>query len=255
MAEHPSTSLDLNQPRTVAQILAAALRLYARFPLVLLVFAVAVVAPYELIVLAVTKTAPLAQQSTSVESTLILLLVAFALVEPLVSALYANALVAIDAHERALTAPAPGTATPGPSISRVALTGIRVLPVVAAAQIVAGIAIGIGFVLFIVPGVFLLLRFAVVAQVAAIERTDWPTALRRSGVLTRHNYLRILGLILCLNAISLLLTSIGIGIAGNGRSAVDVVVGIIVATLTHSFQALGYALLYFDLRARQAALV
>ena len=117
------------------------------------------------------------------ETTVILLLVAFALVGPLVSALYVNALVAIGEGR-------------GPSIADVARQGLRALPVVAAAQIVAGIGIGVGFVLFIVPGVILALRFAVVAQVAAIERTDWPGALRRSAVLTRGNYLRILALLL-----------------------------------------------------------
>lgn len=242
MVEHPSTSLDLSQPRTVAQILRTALSLYGRYSLLLLAYALAVVAPYELIVLVVTNTAPLQQQSLSVASTLILLLVAFALVGPLVSALYVNALVAISQPARQ-------------SIAKAALQGLKALPVVAAAQIVAGIAIGVGLILLVIPGVYLALRLAVVAQVAAIERTDWPSALRRSAVLTRSNYLRVLGLLVCVYAVNLTLTSAGVALAGHGKTAPDVAVGILAATLTQSFQALIAALLYFDLRVRQSTVV
>ncbi len=224
----------------MAQSLSGALSLDARDPVVLLLLSLAVVAPYELIVYALTKTSPLQEQSASVETTIILLLVAFALVGPLVSALYVNALVAIGEQQR-------------PSITTVVRQGLRALPVVAAAQIIAGIGIGIGFVLFIVPGVFLALRFAVVAQVAAIERTDWPGALRRSGALTRGSYLRIFGLLLCVYGVTVLITSGGSAVVGkHGASALDVAVGIVAATLTQSFQALVSALLYFDLRVRQS---
>ncbi len=242
MVEHPSNSLDLTQPRTVAQILSTAMSLYRRYAPLLLAYALAVVAPYELIVLAVTNTAPLQQQSSSLASTLILLLVAFALVGPLVSALYANALVAISQPTRQ-------------SITKVALQGLKALPVVAAAQIIAGLAIGAGLILLVIPGVYLILRLAVVAQVAAIERTDWPGALRRSALLTRSNYLRIMGLLICVYAVNVTLTSVGVAVAGHGKSAADVAVGIVAATLTQSFQALIAALLYFDLRVRRSTVV
>ncbi len=238
MAEHRSTSLDLKAPRPVAGILATAISLYSRYPIVLFVLALAVIGPYELVVLAITHTAPL-QRSSSVEATIIPLLVALALVGPLVSALYAKTLVAIGDGAR-------------PSIRTVALQGLRALPVVAAAQIVAGIGIGIGFILFVIPGVFLAIRFAVVAQVAAIEQTDWPGALARSGALTHRSYLRILLLLACVYAFNVTLTALGTAVAGGSASAPDVAVGILAATLTQSFTALTTALLYFDLRVRQA---
>jgi hypothetical protein len=232
-----STSLDLSRPRKIVEIITTALSMYGAYPLLFLGLALAVVAPYELIVLAVTKTAPLGQQTSSLETAVILLLVAFALVGPLVSSLYVHALVAIGRSER-------------PSIATVAVNGVKVLPVVAAAQIIAGIGIGIGFVLFIIPGVFLALRFAVVAQVAAIEGTDWPGALRRSAQLTSRNYLRILGLLVCVYVVNLTVTRLGILIAGSGKGAGPVAVGIVAATLTQSFAALTVAVLYFDLRVR-----
>jgi hypothetical protein len=222
----------------VPGILSTVASLYASFPLLFLVLSLAVVGPYELIVLAVTGTGPL-QQSSTVEAAVILLLVAFALVGPLVSALYVHALAALGERRR-------------PSITGVGLSALKVLPVVAAAQIVAGIAIGLGFVAFFFPGVYLALRFAVVAQVASLERTDWPGALRRSGELTRHNYMRILGLLACVYALNIALTQIGVLIIGNRASAGAVVLGVLIATLTQSFQALCTAVLYFDLRARSS---
>lgn len=221
----------------MTQILSTVMSIYAGYPWLFLTLALAVVAPYELIVLAITKTAPLQQQTSSVETAVILLLVAFALVGPLVSALYVNALVAIGREQQ-------------PSILGVIVQGLKVLPVVAAAQIIAGICIGVGLVLFILPGVILALRFAVVAQAAAIEEIDWPTALRRSGLLTRRNYWRIFGLLVCIYLVNVTLTRLGILVAGHSAGAPAVALGVVVATLTQSFAALTSAILYFDLRTR-----
>ena len=222
----------------MGEILTTVGSLYATHPLPFLTLSLLVVAPYELIVLAIASTAPL-QQSSSVTTAVVLLLVGFALVGPLVSALYVHALVAIGERRK-------------PTIRSVGPRALRVLPVVAAAQIIAGIAIGLGLLLFIIPGVFLVLRFAVVAQVASLEGTDWPTALRRSGALTRRNYLRVLVLLICVYGFNIALTQVGIQLVGNASTAVTVVLGIAVATITQSFQALCSAVLYFDLRSRSA---
>jgi hypothetical protein len=45
----------------------------------------------------------------------------------------------------------------------------------------------------VIPGVILMIRCAVVAQAAAVERVDWLGALRRSGQLVSGNYLHVLG--------------------------------------------------------------
>jgi hypothetical protein len=238
MPERSSKQIGLLQPRTVSELLRTGFSLYVRYPLLLLALALAVVTPYDLIVLAATKTAPLQEQKSNIQTTLIVLLVAFALVGPLVSALYVQVLTALGAGER-------------PSLRTVVGRSLNVLPVVAAAQIIAGLAVAAGFVVFIVPGVFLELRFAVVAQAAAAERTDWPGALKRSMMLTRFNYLRILGLLLIVGLLNVGLSSLAVEAAGKGTGAANVVLGIAVGTLTQSFAALISALLYFDLRARE----
>ncbi len=232
--------IDLGRPRSVFELVRTALSLYGRYPLLFGLLGLVVIAPYELIVLAVTGTAPLAQQSISTGTAFTLILLELALIGPLVSALEVHAVAAIGSGER-------------PALTRVAPRGARCLPIVAAAQIIAGIGIGLGLIAFVIPGVILALRWAVVAQTAAIERTDWLGALRRSGELARGNYLHILGLIVVSSLINYAVTGAGAAIAGSSAHAPQVALGIVVQTIGRSFTALSTALLYFDLLTRAGA--
>lgn len=230
--------IDLGRPRSVLELVAATLSLYGRYPLLFGLLGLAVVGPYELIVLAVTGAAPLGQQSVSTGTAFTLILLELALIGPFVSALDAHAVAAIGRGER-------------PGLLRVARLGARSLPVVAAAQIIAGLGIGIGLIAFIIPGVILALRWAVVAQAAAIERTDWLGALRRSGELARGNYLHILGLIVLISLVNYGIAGAGSAIAGPSAHAPQVALGIVAETITRSFTALATAVLYFDLLSRE----
>lgn len=243
---------DLGQPRTVAEVFATALGLYARYPLLFLGLAMVVVVPYELLVLVVAKASPLGQENASPGTSLTLALVYFALVGPLVSSLQVRAVLMLGEHEQ-------------PRFLVVIRRSLRVLPVVMAAEIIAGLGIAGGLLLFFIPGVILGLRWAVVAQVAAIEQTDWPGALRRSWALTAAagasrsrivalvvgQGLRILVLLLCVSLINLTLTRIGAAVIGTRTRPAEVVAGIAIAVVESSFQALTLAVLYFDLRARE----
>jgi len=222
----------------VAQILGAALSLYRRYPVLFLVLAFVVTAPYELIVLAALGTAPIGGHSNNASTALILVLVDVALVGPLISALYAHAVVLIARNER-------------PRLTKVVSSVWSVLAVVVAAQIVAGIGIGVGLLAFVLPGVYLWIRWAVVAQAAALEHTDWMGALRRSGELVHGNFLHVFGLVLVTTAVNLGLSEAAGAISGSKTNATDVIVGIVVGTLIRSFAALTTALLYFDLLARE----
>jgi hypothetical protein len=237
MLKDPRTHVDLSRSRTVGEIVRSSVSLVAGSPGVFAVLAAAVVVPFELIVYAVTGTAPLGQTS-NLKTAIVVLLIGFLLIGPLLSALYANALTEI-AH---------GVA---PSLRGVVADSLRALPVVVAAQIIAGIAVGIGLFAFIVPGVILAVRLAVVAQVAALEGTDWPGALRRAATLTHRHGWHILGLILCVYLVNLILTQLGVLIAGEGSNALQLIVGILVALVVQSFQAVTLAVLYFDLLARE----
>jgi hypothetical protein len=233
--------LDLAQPRSVAEILITAVRLFVRRPVLFLALALVVVGPYDLLVLAITGTSPLGQGHSSGSTDFILSLVDLALVGPLVSALQVQAVLDIGEGVR-------------PKLTEILARGLRVLPVVAAAEIIADIGIGVGLFLLVIPGIVLAVRFFVVAQTAAVEHTDWPGALRRSGQLVRGNYLRTFGVFILVTLVSLLLIDVGVAVAGTAALAVQMVVIIFIEVITRSFQAISTAILYFDLRAREQAL-
>lgn len=215
-----------------------ALGFYRRYPLLFALLALGVVAPYELIVLAATGKTPFGVQRGDVATALTLALVDFVIVGPLISALYIHAVRTIGNGER-------------PTFAAVINRGVRVLPTVAAAQIVATLAVAAGFLALVVPGIFLLVRLAVAAQAAAIENENWIEALRRSWQLTGGNGLHVLGLLFATGVISFLLRDAGVAVAGTHAQVQYVVLAIVVETIARSFVALCAAVLFFDLTARR----
>lgn len=233
--------IDLDGERSVANIIGEALDAYQRYPLLFLTLALGVIAPYELAVLAATRTGPLGSTTHHLGVYFLLLLVDSAVVGPLVSALHIHAVALIGEGRR-------------PRLTEVAVRGLQVLPVVAAATIVSSLGIALGFIALIVPGILLALRWSVVAQVAAIEHEDWMPSLRRSQELTRGHYGHIFGLLLIAGLLSGGIT-FGVRLIplGSSSGVASVAVGIAARTITASFSALTLAILYFDLRARKQA--
>jgi hypothetical protein len=200
-----------------------------------------VVVPFEVIVIVLSH-----NRSVATTTALVLALANLALVNPCITALVMQALIDLGEARR-------------PRIPDVMRRGLTVLPVVAAAQIVAGlsefavllVATTPGGVLALIPAVILAVRLAVAPQVAATEKTNWPGAIRRSVSLTRRNFWRVFGLL----AIEWLLTSLVAVIIGNGRSVAAAIVGLVLGVVAQSFCTLLISLLYFDLRARDGARV
>jgi hypothetical protein len=229
----------IEQPRSVSQIIGEALDIYQRYPIIFLTLALAVIAPYELIVLAATGTGPLA---SSVHQSLLqyylLLVVDSVVVSPLVSVLHIQAVLRIGEGER-------------PRLGQVALRGLQVLPVAVAAVIVAGAGTLLGFIALIIPGILLTIRWAVVAQVAAIEHEGWIPSLRRSAELTRNHYGHVFGLLFLVGVVTIGVMAGARALPPGSTSGVaSVAVGIAFRTITASFGALTSAILYFDLNAR-----
>jgi hypothetical protein len=233
-------SLALDRERSIWQIIGETLVLYRRYPVLFLVLALAVIAPYQLLVLVVTGAGPLAHVThRSFVISQLLSLVSFSLVGPLISALHIHAVVlAGEGHS--------------PRLLTVARRGLRVLPVAAAAEIVANIGISIGILALAVPGLILLVRWGVVAQSAAIDHDGWIDALRRSWELTSRNFWRIFALFMLGGAAGL---AVHYGAAavplGNTSDVGSVIFGIAVDTVVASVFALILAFLYFDLCARE----
>jgi hypothetical protein len=234
-----SWRLDLREVRSVGAIIATALALYRRYPLLFLLLAAGVVVPYEMIVLAVTGYGPLRQGHVpGVGGVVILPLLEQGFVGALVSALHIHAVALAGEGQR-------------PTLREVARRTGPVLPAVLATSIVYGLATTIGFLLLIIPGVVLSLRWSVATQAAAIENRGWQQALKRSRELARERWSHIIGLFV---ATALIVTVFAIPAdvlaTGHGNAAGTVALGIAIATLRQSFTALTFALLYFDLAAR-----
>jgi hypothetical protein len=231
--------LDLTEVRSVSGLLETAIRLYGRYPLQFIFLAAFVVVPYEVLAQVVTGATPSGRGHVGTETQLILDLIAFDLVGPLVSALQVQALFAVSDGDH-------------PGLGIVFERALRVLPTVVAAAIVASLGEFLGLV-FVIPGIYLLLRWVVVAPVAAAEDVDWPGALRRSGQLARSNYLRIAGVLLVVGLTTILVGNLLAAIFGNSSTVGPVAAEIAVQVLLQAFASLVTALLYFDLYSRETA--
>jgi hypothetical protein len=123
------------------------------------------------------------------------------------------------------------------------------------AGILAGIAIGIGFLFLLVPGLILLTIWSVIAPVIVIERSGVMDAFGRSRKLVKGNGWQVFGVIF----IVFLITAIAgivlgaIGAAISGGFAVHLVVNLIASTLTAPIGALAASTIYFNLIAMKGA--
>lgn len=233
----------MSAPNSARQLVAAAFGLYRRYPSLFFVLAAGVIVPYEVIVLAATGAGPFARASINPGVEFLMTLIELALIGPLVSALHVHAVREVSEGRE-------------PRLAPVALQGLRVLPVVAAATIISWLGITLGFVALIVPGVILMLRWYVVAQAAAIEHEGWLPALRRSRELTAGHYRHIVVFAIYVGLIVTVPTLlVGFAFGRHSTTVASFLVGLGLQVFTWSFGALAAALLYFDLRARHASTV
>lgn len=119
-------------------------------------------------------------------------------------------------------------------------------------SIIAGLLVGLGFLLLIVPGLLLLTMWAVVAPVVVLERTGVVATFGRSRALVRGNswpvfwtLIQLFLLVLVAGVVAVLATA---GLGDVAGSFVQVLTGAVAATLL----ALGTATLYFRLLEAEA---
>ncbi|MHB1808211.1 MAG: YciC family protein [Solirubrobacteraceae bacterium] len=120
-----------------------------------------------------------------------------------------------------------------------------------AVAIVSSIVEAIGFLLIIVPGLFLVTIWAVVAPVVVIERPGGLRALPRSRELVRGNGWQVFGVVLVLVIGVAILVAAVAALSGEGGTVVGIVVRVVVGVLSAPISALGAAVLYFELRGRE----
>lgn len=230
--------LEIERERSAFDLLAATVELYRRYPWLFPTLAFGIVVPYEAIVLLATGTGPLGGRALSTGTTFLLLAIESFLVTPVISALHVHAVDDVrEGHE--------------PTLGSVARRGLITLPVVVAAAIISSLGIAAGFVALVVPGIYLSLRWAVVAQAAALEEGTWIDALKRSGELVNDNYLHVFGVVLLIGLIGGgAIYVVGLGFDPETTTAASFIVGTVAAVFVRSFTALATAFLFFDLKAR-----
>jgi len=125
-----------------------------------------------------------------------------------------------------------------------------ILPLIGAG-ILAGLGIGLGLLLFIVPGLFLLTIWCVIAPSIVVEHKGVLDAFGRSRELVRGNGWQVFGVIVTVFAIvvvvNFVLSAVAIGI--DDSAVMRIIFNVISQTITAPVAALVAAVLYFKLRA------
>jgi hypothetical protein len=114
--------------------------------------------------------------------------------------------------------------------------------------IVVGIAVVVGLIVFIVPGLILLTIWSVFAPVIVLERPPGLAALSRSRELVRGNGWQVFAVILVLFVLVVVFADVLVVAAESAGTGVGIVVRVIVGVLTTPISALAAAVLYFELR-------
>jgi hypothetical protein len=119
------------------------------------------------------------------------------------------------------------------------------------AGLLAGIAIAIGLVLLIVPGLILLTMWAVIVPAIVIDRTGVMGAFGRSRGLVRDNGWRVFGVIVVLFLLQIVFSSIVNAIIGGisddsfaGYAIADLIVRVLIVPLS----AIAATVMYVELR-------
>ena len=246
MAARPVAStrtarLDLSRPRTYGELLRTSLQVFGRHADVLLTLALVLVAPVTLIVDGIwgKALADGANADPSLVSQAVSAAISVFVILPLVTA--SNALVVRDL----------GEGTQPDDVGGALRAGARVFPRVLGAVVLYAIGCLAGFVLFVVPGIWLAIRCYFAAQSAAIEGLAPTAAIRSSSDLVRGSWWRTCG---CLVATGLTLGLVGSiatsAFAASGNGALFVAGAAVVESVVISITAIFAALLFFDLRAR-----
>jgi hypothetical protein len=126
-----------------------------------------------------------------------------------------------------------------------------VLATLLVTSVLYGIAVGIGFLAFIIPGCILLTMWAVIAPVIVIEKQGVGGAFGRSRELVRDYGWPVFGTVIVATLISAFATFIFVGIADAiaGGPILRIVFGTLATTLTAPIGGLVAAVLYYRLLA------
>jgi hypothetical protein len=233
--------LTLAQPRDITALFRDSLRVYGRHAGVFIMLSAAVVVPVHVVVegIGLERLSGPYDSTPSVAETAVPTVVGFLVVMPIITAICIHALRSIAAGGR-------------PGAGEAFVSGFEAFTPLFFAVVIAAIGIAAGLVLFIVPGVYLFVRWYFVPQVVVIDDARGFDALRESGNVVSGFWWRTFGLVVMINLAAalpaLLITAPFAGIASNTDDAIWALAGTICA---ESVTAPFATLLYYDLRARR----
>jgi uncharacterized membrane protein len=240
------SGLELRRPRDVGALFADALSVFGRHLWLFILLSAAVVVPADLIVQGVglEMLTSSYDESPDVAETLVPAIVEFLVVVPIIAAICIYALHQIAAGGR-------------PPAAEVFVAGFEAFTPLFFAVLLAALGIALGFVIFVVPGIYLAIRWYFVPQAVVIEGARGAGALSRSGQIVTGYWWRTFGLVLLANVaivIPGLILVLPFGaIAESTDRAVWALVGSAVTTsVTTPFVAVYSTLLYHDLLARRS---
>jgi hypothetical protein len=237
---------ELERPRTLGEILIDALRLLFRHAGATTANEIARNAPVQLVVSGIgleQLTGPYDSKLSAAELALPTA-VSFLVIAPLITATAIHALRAVGAGERPRA---------GPSLQ----AGLDVFAPLFLALVLAAAGIALGVVAFILPGIYLAVRWFFVPQTVVLEGARGPEALSASTAVTRDAWWRTFAIVIVANLAvtvpALLITTPASALAEEvDLQAVALAGSILTETLTAPYVALVATLLYFDLKARKA---
>ena len=234
--------LDLDQPRTLGELVAVTFDLFGRHLAVFLSLTLVVVAPIVLVVDGVwgrylaeggDVDPPTAAAAAS-------LALGVLVIPPLVTALHVVVVQALARGEE----PTVGGALRSAST--------RLLPAVAAV-VVYSLAVAAGLLALVVPGVWLAVRWYFCAQAAVVDGLGPADALRRSAQVVEGRWWRTFGVLLAFGLVVGAVGAVGGALAHEIQNgALFTTAWILVQTITLSLTAIFGTLLFFDSRARTA---
>ena len=240
------SGLDLGRPREVGELFRDSAALYAGHFGLLLLIALAVVAPVQLVVsgIGLEELTSAYREDGSLARTAIPTAVSFFVSTPLITAAIIAALVSLAGGER-------------PSAGRSLQAALDIFAPLFVAVLIAAAGIALGLVAFILPGIYLAVRWYFVAQTVVVDGARGTDALSRSAAVVQDAFWRTFAILLLANVATaipgiLILTPLTAAAEAADREAVLLVGKIAVESLTTPFVALIATLLFYDLRARKA---
>ena len=140
-----------------------------------------------------------------------------------------------------------------PSLGAIVSRGLATIVPVVVIAVLLTLVVSIGFVLLIVPGIFLTVVYAVVIPAAVVERPGIIGSFKRSWELTKGHRWPVLGILLVLLVILFVLAAVIGAIAGvvfftMGDFTALVVVNYVISAFSGALMSVTIAVTYHDLR-------